>query len=100
MNLENKVLSALITTREAFLRLVPYLDTSTFTYFGLQVYKEVEAFYLADPKAKFVDKDLIKSKLIKEKPKNEGLIVEYFASLPEPPSLENLVKLYEDQAKD
>lgn len=96
---ENKLISTICSSREAYAKLQPVVDQSTFSDFGKLIYKEVVQYYETDSSIDHVDIDLIKVRAIELKPKQEGLIQDYFASLPEPSSADNILRLYADQHK-
>lgn len=99
MTTENKIISTICSSREAFLKLIPVVDPNTFTDFGKSVFKEIQTYYNTDNTAQSVDLDLVKKKIIEENPKKTPLIEDYFASLPEASSADNILRLYQEQAK-
>lgn len=98
---ENKVVACLLSSREAYDRLVPFFDKAqVFTPFGSRVVQEIGSFYETDPSAEAVDVGIIKQRLITESPKKDFIIEEYFAGIPSNVSVDNVVRLYEDLYKD
>lgn len=98
--IESKLLSTIASSREAFDKLLPYLDEFQFSEFGTIVANLIFEFYESDPTATAVDWDLIKPILVKELPKKEAYINEFISVLPPPASVPNCVKLYETAKKE
>src|SRR5690606_38289521 len=97
---ENKLISTIASSREAFLKLTPLVDKNTFSDIGQYIYKELIEYYSADKEAAQADMDIIKEKLKLQHEKGYDLIHEYIESLPEPVSVPNLLKLYEEHKKE
>lgn len=96
---ESKIISTILSSRESYLKLLPIIEEDSFSEFGKQILKEVNTYYDTDATIQYVDKDLVKDKLIQLKPKKEALIQDYFVSLPEPSSADNIVRLYQEQVR-
>lgn len=97
---ENKLIAALIQSRDAFHKIYPFVKDNTFYDFNSLVFDEVVNYYQKDSSAPKVDVDIIKTILKKKNAKKENLVEEYFAALPEPPSLPNLLELFVSVQKD
>lgn len=97
---ENKLISALIGSRDAFYKVYPFIKENTFYEFNSLVFDEIVEYYKKDPSATKVDVDIIKTRLKKNNVKKEKLVEEYFASLPESPSLPNLLGLFTEIQKE
>mgnify|MGYP001604814842 FL=1 len=97
---ENKLISSLIHSREAFDKLLPFVRDNTFYDFNSLVFDEIVKYYDKDLEATRVDVDVIKTYLKKKNAKKENLVEEYFASIPEPPSLPNVLALFADVQKE
>jgi len=97
---ENKLIAALIQSRDAFHKIYPFVKENTFYDFNSLVFDEVVNFYKKDSSASHVDVDIIKTIIKKKNAKKENLVEEYFASLPAPPSLPNLLELFTSVQKE
>jgi archaellum biogenesis ATPase FlaH len=96
---ENKIISTICSSRESFLKLQSVVDLDTFTEYGKKVYKEILDYYKADKNCKKVDLDLVRTRILELEPKKAGLVSDYFANLPEASSADNILRLYQEQAK-
>ena len=72
--MERKLLSSIITDRDSFNKLNPYLDDSDWSDKGQIIWKQVVKFYECDPLAKNVDKELLKYNLRREYPKHGDML--------------------------
>lgn len=97
---ETKLISALVSSREAYTRLLPLIKDNTFLEYNGIAFDEIKTFYNTDQKASKADVEILKDRAIKKYPKREALLVEYFSSLPEPPSIPNLIEVYTDVQKE
>lgn len=98
--IENKLISSLIASREAYEKLLPLVKENTFLDYNSIVFDEIKKYYDRDKKADKADVDVIKGHIKRNFPKKESLTEEYFASLPEPPSLPNLIELFAEVQKE
>ena len=57
--MESRVLKTLITSRESFNSLAPYVKESIFSEAGIIVYKTIEEFYERDKDIEHVDQDML-----------------------------------------
>jgi hypothetical protein len=97
---EHKIISTILGSRDAYLKLSAVAEDHAFSEFGLAVYREIVDFYETDPSIPYVDRDIIQTQLLKKHPKKEGLIQDYLASLPAPSSADNILRLYNDQKRE
>lgn len=100
MTNELKIISTIGSSREAYLKLAPFVSPEVFSTFCGKVYHEIAKWYESDKKTDIVDFEFIKSYLQKEEPKKTNLIEEFFASLPNPSSADNIARLYKEQYKE
>lgn len=101
-DLEKKLISTIASSREAFTKMVPYLDSADWEWsvMGTLVYPSIKEFYDVDKQVSSVDWSIIQGGLEKELPKKGSLIREYIISLPNPASLPNTLKLLEDTKRE
>lgn len=98
---ESKLIACFLKSREAYEKILPFLDKQRpFSAFGQRIIEEIISFYDTDLTATQIDLDIIQQRLIAESPKKDFLIQEYFSGIPVEVSVNNVLKMYEDLAKD
>lgn len=93
--MERKVLSALLTSREAYDRLAPVISEEDFSEQGEILFRQIHEYYQHDPRAQNVDKDILNARLQREFPKHYERLSNAVNSL-EQTSENNVVKEYID----
>ena len=95
-----KIISTLISSREAFDTLSPYVSRSHLDETSYNVYEEICKYYEKDVKATNVDKEILLSRLNKRNDLHSVVYNDYFNTLPEPSSAPNLIETFVDAKKD
>lgn len=98
--LDNKLLSTIASSRDAFDKLAPYLVEHQFDRINDALYKGIKGFYEADIHVKSVDLELLRDILAREFPGKHRVVNEVISGFPEPASLPNVLKLLEDAKKE
>lgn len=69
--MENKILNAVCASRECFDQILPHIKKKTFSDKGSIIFKFINDYYSADPKAEAVDKEILLKRLGRAHPKGE-----------------------------
>lgn len=91
---ENKVISTLLKSRDAYVTLSPHIDNQSFSDLGQVVFEEIVKYYTLDKETISADAEIIKAKLVKQYPRLAHRLNEYVESLPEPASVNNLLEVF------
>jgi KaiC/GvpD/RAD55 family RecA-like ATPase len=99
VNREHRVLSALLSSREAYNSIASVRDEADFSEQGWLLVQEVDGFYDADNEATSIDVDVIKDIICRTYPKSAGIINSLIDNL-EPVSVPNVIADYIDLKKE
>ena len=97
---EPKLIATLVQSREAYNKLLPYLNYEEISPISVHIIRQIEEYYNKDTASTSVDVDLLKQILASTDAKKEKIFCEYLDSLPEPVSLPNLVEFYASIKKE
>ena len=97
---ENKVLSTIITSREAYLALATHVEQNSFSEFGQLIFSAIANYYDLDESAQKCDVEILRLKLSKKYPRLTSRINEFLETLPEPTSLKNLISVFKDMRRE
>ena len=81
--MEQKVIGAAITSREAFDEILSTQIDNDFTDQAKIIWRLIKEYYGADPEARHVDTDVLKSTVQRKQPKHADLFIDYIDSLGE-----------------
>lgn len=96
--IENKILSAIVTNREAYNVIKSNLDESNLSDIGKILYKYIGDYYAIDSEASSVDRDIIISRLEHDYPKKKGILCNAVLEL-KPVSVPNILEEYNNLRK-
>ena len=92
--MENNLLSALMQSREAYDTLASVISTEDFSDKGNLICKAIQEYYLLDPNAGKVDKEVLLEKLEKSYPQHIKLLSAAINNLDDRPSIPNIMEAY------
>lgn len=99
MNREQRILSAVISSREAYNSIVGVRDENDFSEQGKLLMREIDSFYESDGRASYVDRDLLKDTIARKYEKASKIINVVIDDL-EDVSIENTVRDYIELKKE
>lgn len=99
MNREQRILSAIMTSREAYNSIVGIREENDFSEQGWLLVEEIDNFYETDSNSSYIDRDTIKDIIARKYPKAAKIINSVIDNL-EDVSVENATKEYVELKKE
>lgn len=97
---ENKILSTVMSSKEAYLALANHVEANSFSEVGQVIYSAIADYYETDTEVSTCDVDIIKVRLSKKYPRLADRLNEILEGLPQPVSVKNLLKVFRDMRRE